>query len=62
MGSNGYPAEGDAPLGHEAYCEDAGLISGELASHCQPDTQEAPWPRFHPLPTRPVLGSGPVSN
>lgn len=49
-----------AMVGQEAFCGGEGLLADELGSHRQPDTPEAPWPRFHPLPTRPVLGGTPI--
>jgi hypothetical protein len=42
------------------------LADGYLDSSCggevEQDVPEAPWPRFHPLPTRPVLGGAAIGN
>ena len=55
------PAYEMAPKNCEtANCATEGyLYDPSMDEHNQPDTPEAPWPRFHPLPTRPVLGPPP---
>ncbi|WP_246151376.1 hypothetical protein [Rubripirellula reticaptiva] len=61
--AGGYGTGSGLPAGYDGECIDGGSLevdpfgSAFGSDSTEPKPPEVPWPRFHPVPTRPVFGT-----